>query len=77
MSKRIQSGEIVVGLLARKGWEWKQVREIAAVRIVSRRLEAPESAPVDGEKLDLQVVAVDWGTGFQPYRSNSVELTDP
>ena len=32
---------------------------------------------VDGEKLDLQVVAVDWGTGFQPYRSNSVELTDP
>jgi predicted PurR-regulated permease PerM len=28
MSKRIQNGEIVVSLLARKGWEWKQIREI-------------------------------------------------
>jgi 3',5'-cyclic AMP phosphodiesterase CpdA len=32
---------------------------------------------VDGDKLDMQVVAVDWGEGFQPYRSNSVELKDP
>jgi predicted PurR-regulated permease PerM len=28
VSKRIQSGEMVVGLLARKGWEWQQIREI-------------------------------------------------
>ena len=27
-SKRIQNGEIVVGLLARKGWESRQIREI-------------------------------------------------
>jgi len=28
MSKRIQSGEIVIGLLARRGWESQQIREI-------------------------------------------------
>ena len=28
MSKQIQSGELVMGLLARKGWEWQQIREI-------------------------------------------------
>jgi predicted PurR-regulated permease PerM len=28
MSKRIQSGEIVIGLLTRTGWESKQIREI-------------------------------------------------
>ena len=32
---------------------------------------------VDGEVLDLEVVGVDWGVGFQPYRSNKVELKDP
>ena len=32
---------------------------------------------VDGEKLDMEVIAVDWGTGFQPYRSNKVALQDP
>jgi Calcineurin-like phosphoesterase len=32
---------------------------------------------VDGEKLDMEVIAVDWGIGFQPYRSNKVELRDP
>jgi hypothetical protein len=31
---------------------------------------------VDGEKLDLEVFSVDWGTGFSPYRSNNVELQD-
>jgi len=31
---------------------------------------------VDGEKLEMQVVAVDWGTGFQPYRTNQVTLGD-
>jgi predicted PurR-regulated permease PerM len=28
VSKRIQSGELVVSLLARKGWEWQQIRQI-------------------------------------------------
>jgi hypothetical protein len=32
---------------------------------------------VDGEKLDMEVLSVDWGSGFQPYRSNKVELRDP
>ena len=32
---------------------------------------------VDGEKLDIEVIAVDWGSGFQPYRSNKVTLEDP
>ncbi len=32
---------------------------------------------VDGEKLDMQVIGVDWGRNFAPYRSNEVELRDP
>ncbi|MFY9531525.1 MAG: hypothetical protein WBC04_18090 [Candidatus Acidiferrales bacterium] len=32
---------------------------------------------VDGEKLDMEVIGVDWGSGFQPYRSNKIELRDP
>jgi 3',5'-cyclic AMP phosphodiesterase CpdA len=31
---------------------------------------------VDGEKLEMQVVAVDWGAGFQPYRTNQATLGD-
>jgi hypothetical protein len=31
---------------------------------------------VDGEKLDMEVIGVDWGTGFAPYRSNKLELQD-
>ena len=32
---------------------------------------------VDGEKLRMEVIGVDWGTGFRPYRSNAVALEDP
>jgi hypothetical protein len=32
---------------------------------------------VDGDKLDMQVIGVDWGRNFAPYRSNEVELRDP
>jgi hypothetical protein len=32
---------------------------------------------VDGDKLDMQVIGVDWGKNFAPYRSNQVELRDP
>jgi hypothetical protein len=31
---------------------------------------------VDGERIDMDVVGVDWGTSFQPYRSNRVEMRD-
>jgi hypothetical protein len=31
---------------------------------------------VDGDRLDMEVVSVDWGTGFAPYRSNKVELQE-
>jgi hypothetical protein len=31
---------------------------------------------VDGEKLDIQVISVDWGKGFEPYRSDKVTLKD-
>jgi hypothetical protein len=31
---------------------------------------------VDSDKLDMQVIAVDWGRGFAPYRSNSIPLED-
>ena len=32
---------------------------------------------VDGDRLKMEVFGVDWGVGFQPYRSNKVELWDP
>ena len=31
---------------------------------------------VDGDRLDVEVVGVDWGAGFQPYRSNKTGLQD-
>jgi len=31
---------------------------------------------VDGEKLDMELISVEWGTGFAPYRSNKVRLED-
>jgi len=31
---------------------------------------------VDGDRMDLQVIAVDWGRGFSPYRSNETSLQD-
>ena len=31
---------------------------------------------VDGDRLSMEVVGVDWGTGFQSYRSNKVSLED-
>ncbi len=32
---------------------------------------------VDGESVSLEVIAVDWGKGFAPYRSNAASLNDP
>ena len=31
---------------------------------------------VDGDRMDLQVIGVDWGTGWRPYRSNRTDLND-
>ena len=31
---------------------------------------------VDGDRIDIQVVGVDWGRNFVPYRSNKAELVD-
>lgn len=31
---------------------------------------------VDGDRMRLEVTGVDWGRGFQPYRSNKAELQD-
>lgn len=31
---------------------------------------------VDGEQLKLEVIGVDWGKDFQPYRSNKANLSD-
>ena len=31
---------------------------------------------VDGERIRLEIIGVDWGRGFQPYRSNKTELQD-
>ena len=32
---------------------------------------------VDGDKMDLDVIGVDWGSNFQPYRSRHADLADP
>jgi hypothetical protein len=31
---------------------------------------------VDGESLDIEVIGVDWGAGYRPYRSNRTGLSD-
>lgn len=31
---------------------------------------------VDGDRMDMEVIGVDWGSSFRPYRSNRVELRD-
>ncbi|MGH7639127.1 MAG: hypothetical protein ACREOK_15860, partial [Gemmatimonadaceae bacterium] len=32
---------------------------------------------VNGDDLSLQVISVDWGAGYSPYRSNRATLVDP
>lgn len=31
---------------------------------------------VDGDRMDMEVMGVDWGSGYRPYRSNKIELRD-
>jgi hypothetical protein len=32
---------------------------------------------VDGDRFNIEVVGVDWGKGFAPYRSSTASLSDP
>jgi hypothetical protein len=54
-----------------------------ALQQIARPAEDPGANPfhyvvvhVDGTRIDVEVVAVDWGRGFAPYRSNGATLTD-
>lgn len=64
------------------------VAENAASKVSLEHLARPSSDPganpfhyvvvhVDGDRFNIEVVGVDWGKGFAPYRSNSVSLSDP
>lgn len=57
----------------------------AASKVSLEHLVTPGPAPgdnpyhfvivrVDGERLSMEVVGIDWGVDFRPYRSNAVEL---
>ncbi|MFL5617521.1 MAG: metallophosphoesterase family protein [Gemmatimonadaceae bacterium] len=59
----------------------------APQKIVLQQLAKPAEDPganpfhyvvvhVDGSKIDVEVVAVDWGRGFAPYRSSGATLSD-
>jgi hypothetical protein len=62
--------------------------ENAAARVSLEHLARPSSDPganpfhyvvvhVDGDRFNVEVVGVDWGKGFAPYRSNAAALNDP
>lgn len=59
----------------------------AVERVSVEHLVRPSSDPganpfhyvvvhVDGDRISLEVIGVDWGKGFAPYRSNGTLLTD-
>jgi 3',5'-cyclic AMP phosphodiesterase CpdA len=61
------------------------VRQNSAEKVSLERLVKPPYEPgggayhfvivrVNGEQMDLEVVGVDWGRDFAPYRSNKVDL---
>ena len=63
------------------------LRENAAGRVQVEHLVKPGVQPgdnpyhyllvrVDGDRLDMDVIGVDWGVNYQPYRSNKTELRD-
>jgi 3',5'-cyclic AMP phosphodiesterase CpdA len=64
------------------------IDENAALKVSLEHLARPSSDPganpfhyvvvhVDGERFNLEVVGVDWGKGFAPYRSSGASLNDP
>jgi hypothetical protein len=63
------------------------VRENAAEKVTLEHLVRPGAHPrdnphhyvlarVDGTHLRLEVIGVDWGSGFKPYESRWVDLED-
>jgi hypothetical protein len=63
------------------------VRANAASKVRLEQLSQPGADPgsnphhflvvrVDGAKWDMEVIGVDWGVGFQPYRSNHVAMDE-
>ena len=57
--------------------------EKVTLQQVARPADDPGANPfhyvvvhVDGTRIDVEVVAVDWGKGFAPYRSNRATLFD-
>jgi len=63
------------------------VKANAASKVYLEHLVKPGPAPednpyhflvvqVDGERISMEVVGIDWGAGFRPYQSNAVELRD-
>ena len=64
------------------------VTENAAEHVSMQHLARPSLDPggnpfhyvvvhVDGDRIGVQVIAADWGRGFEPYRSSSATLVDP
>lgn len=64
------------------------VKAFAAEKVSLDRIAKPGYEPgmnayhyvlvqVDGDKIKLEVIGVDWGRDFQPYRSNKATLGDP
>ena len=60
----------------------------AAAKVSLEHLARPSSDPganpfhyvvvhVDGDRFNVEVVGVDWGKGFAPYRSSTATLNDP
>ena len=60
----------------------------AAEKVAMQHLARPTADPggnpfhyilvhVNGSKMDVEVVGVDWGRGFSPYRALTVSLGDP
>jgi hypothetical protein len=58
-----------------------------AVKVTLDRIAKPAYEPgegayhyvlvqVDGDRISLEVIGVDWGRNFQPYRSNKADLSD-
>lgn len=63
------------------------IRANADQKITLDRIAKPPAEPgggayhyvlvtVDGEKINMEVIGVDWGRDFQPYRSNKANLSD-
>ena len=64
------------------------LRSDSAAKLSVEHLARPSSDPganpfhyvvvhVDGAQLSLEVIGVDWGRGFAPYRSNAAKLSTP